>query len=128
MEGNALNVFSIEDNVNNNTNENELKKKLVEMEKKLEVEIKCRQECESAYKTLQVELKDEKMAKTKVLKEHKDLISKLRERIECPVCLEVPELGPVASCPNGHLVCSKCAGDNCPTCRSKMFNRKSCWI
>jgi len=51
--------------------------------------------------------------------------SKLRDQIECPVCLEVPTSGPVFCCPNGHFVCSKCKDTNCPTCRSKMFNGKS---
>jgi len=56
---------------------------------------------------------------------YKDLVAKLRNRIECPVCLEVPEAGPVSVCPNGHLVCSKCKSDSCPTCRSKMFAGRS---
>jgi len=51
--------------------------------------------------------------------------SKLRDQIECPVCLEVPTSGPVFCCPNGHLVCSKCKDTYCPTCRSKMFSGKS---
>jgi len=53
------------------------------------------------------------------------LTSKLHGRVECPVCLEVPTSGPVHCCPNGHLVCSKCKGFNCPTCRSRMFSGKS---
>ena len=56
---------------------------------------------------------------------HKSLVDKLRERVECPVCLEVPETGPISACPNGHLVCQKCTRINCPTCRSKMFDGKS---
>ena len=61
----------------------------------------------------------------KLKRKHKNLVEKLRERIECPVCLEVPEANPISACPNGHLVCSKCVGNNCPTCRSKMLNGKS---
>ena len=58
-------------------------------------------------------------------KKYKNLVAKLRDRIECPVCFEVPESGPVFSCPNGHLVCSNCKADSCPSCRTKMFNNKS---
>ena len=28
---------------------------------------------------------------------HKSLVDKLRERVECPVCLEVPETGPISA-------------------------------
>jgi len=56
---------------------------------------------------------------------HQKLVDKLRERIECPVCLEVPQAGPISTCPNGHLVCSKCRSNSCPTCRSRMFEGKS---
>jgi len=56
---------------------------------------------------------------------HQKLVDKLRERIECPVCLEVPQAGPVSICPNGHLVCVKCKSNSCPTCRSRMFEGKS---
>ena len=56
---------------------------------------------------------------------HNALTSKLRDQVECPVCLEVPTSGPVHVCPNGHFVCSKCKGANCPTCRSRMGSGKS---
>eukprot|EP00092_Neocalanus_flemingeri_P021431 GFUD01023237.1.p1 GENE.GFUD01023237.1~~GFUD01023237.1.p1 ORF type:complete len:381 (+),score=87.84 GFUD01023237.1:53-1195(+) len=59
------------------------------------------------------------------LNKYKSLLDKLRERIECPVCLELPDAGPVSVCPNGHLVCSKCTSYLCPTCRSRMFDGKS---
>ena len=53
------------------------------------------------------------------------LTSKLRNQIECPVCLEVPTSGPVHCCPNGHFVCTNCKDFYCPSCRSRMFNGKS---
>ena len=56
---------------------------------------------------------------------YKNLVDKLRERIECPVCLDVPEADPISAFPYGHLICSKCVGVNCPTCRSKMAVGKS---
>ena len=49
----------------------------------------------------------------------------LKDKIECPVCLEVPRSGPVPVCPNGHLVCKKCQASTCPTCRSPMGDGKS---
>ena len=54
-----------------------------------------------------------------------ELTKKLREQVECPVCMEVPTSGPIHVCPNGHFVCSKCKQANCPTCRSKMLSGKS---
>jgi len=53
------------------------------------------------------------------------LTSKLRDQVECPVCLEVPTSGPVHVCPNGHFVCSKCKRASCPTCRGRMGSGKS---
>merc|ERR1719342_89437 len=31
---------------------------------------------------------------------------KLKEMVECPVCLMTPREGPMACCPRGHLICS----------------------
>ena len=39
---------------------------------------------------------------------HNKLMRLARERLECPVCLVVPRMGPVPSCPSGHLTCSPC--------------------
>eukprot|EP00092_Neocalanus_flemingeri_P108084 GFUD01138748.1.p1 GENE.GFUD01138748.1~~GFUD01138748.1.p1 ORF type:complete len:330 (+),score=82.64 GFUD01138748.1:13-1002(+) len=69
---------------------------------------------------------EESRMKYEVLeKKHTNLVNKLHERIECPVCLEIPETGPVFNCLNGHLVCSKCKSNSCPTCRAKMSEGKS---
>ena len=40
------------------------------------------------------------------------LTDKLKDRIECPVCYEIPVAGPVYSCVNGHLVCTNCKREN----------------
>ena len=48
------------------------------------------------------------------------LLHKLKDRIECPVCYEIPVAGPVYSCVNGHLVCTNCKRDSCPTCRENI--------
>merc|ERR1712059_161817 len=49
----------------------------------------------------------------------------LRDKVECPVCLDVPKKAPIPVCPNGHVVCSKCVREKCPTCRVKMEQGKS---
>jgi len=61
-------------------------------------------------------------------KQHKDMkgmVDKLKDKIECPVCMEIPRKGPVPVCPNGHFVCNKCKKESCPTCRSNMGSNKS---
>jgi len=49
----------------------------------------------------------------------------LRDKVKCPVCLDVPKKAPIPVCPNGHVVCSKCVREKCPTCRVKMEQGKS---
>ena len=64
---------------------------------------------------------------------HNKLMREARERLECPVCLVVPRMGPVPSCPSGHLTCYPCflkmrqegKGGNCPTCRAPMGDGQS---
>ena len=55
------------------------------------------------------------------------LMTELRGMVKCPVCLSIPEEGPIPSCPRGHLVCQPCHHgmiegrlSNCPTCREPM--------
>ena len=69
---------------------------------------------------------------TQLLEKHNTLVSELRARVECPVCLVLPTEGPMASCPKGHLVCIPChrtmatqALVNCPNCREPMGNTMS---
>jgi len=59
------------------------------------------------------------------LRKYEIVLSKLKDHIECPVCMEVPRSGPIPVCPNGHFVCSKCKADSCPTCRAVMGPGKS---
>jgi len=56
----------------------------------------------------------------RVTKKYEDLIKKLRDKVECPVCYDIPKKAPVPVCPNGHVVCESCVRENCPTCRVKM--------
>jgi len=53
------------------------------------------------------------------------LVQQMKEKVECPVCLDIPRSGPVPVCPNGHFVCQSCKADSCPTCRTQMGNGKS---
>ena len=59
------------------------------------------------------------------LKSEKKKVDEMKNRVECPVCLEVPRKGPVFICSNGHLVCKKCKRESCPTCRVRMGDNKS---
>jgi len=53
------------------------------------------------------------------------LMRKVKEKIECPVCLDIPRKSPVPVCPNGHFMCEKCKTDLCPSCRVSMGQGKS---
>jgi len=53
------------------------------------------------------------------------LLRQMKEKVECPVCMEIPRSGPVPVCPNGHFVCQNCRADFCHTCRTNMGNGKS---
>jgi hypothetical protein len=45
----------------------------------------------------------------------------------CPICHELPRIGPIFSCPQGHLICQKCAGqvEICPICRDPVMKTRS---
>merc|ERR1719154_668903 len=66
---------------------------------------------------LQLELKAEVDKRNQILNQMKD-------KVECPVCMEVPRSGPFPVCPNGHFVCSRCKSGACPTCRVAMGNAR----
>jgi len=60
------------------------------------------------------------------------LAEKLRQLVECPVCLSMPRKGPVPCCAQGHIVCCPCLNRcmeegrlGCPTCREPMGEGKS---
>jgi len=54
-------------------------------------------------------------------------MEEFKEAIKCPICFEVPRVGPISVCPEGHLVCKECKPkiDNCPVCRVRMVGGKS---
>ena len=60
------------------------------------------------------------------------MTAELKERVECPVCLQLPREDPVPCCPRGHITCSPCLENlrkagrmDCPTCRDPMGEGKS---
>jgi len=56
----------------------------------------------------------------KMTRKYEDLVDKLRDKVECPVCFGIPKKAPVPVCPNGHVVCERCVRRRCPTCRVNM--------
>eukprot|EP00092_Neocalanus_flemingeri_P019268 GFUD01020872.1.p1 GENE.GFUD01020872.1~~GFUD01020872.1.p1 ORF type:complete len:408 (+),score=70.37 GFUD01020872.1:68-1225(+) len=55
----------------------------------------------------------------------KNIVDQLKEKLECPVCFEIPHESPVPVCQNGHIVCNECKAEACPTCRVNMGSGKS---
>ena len=114
----------------------EMKKKIVSLQFKLRrvkaeklvvVEV-CQENTEvfeNVEKALKLEIENGKKEMKEVVTRHNNLLGKLKENVECPVCLEIPRSGPVFACPNGHFVCRKCKTGSCPTCRVEMGNGKS---
>ena len=65
--------------------------------------------------------------RVKMADKYDKLMTELRGMVKCPVCLSIPEEGPIPSCPRGHLVCQPCHHgmiegklSKCPTCREPM--------
>ena len=48
-------------------------------------------------------------------------IKEMEEELECPVCLEVCQPGPIFKCSEDHLVCKDCKPKmtECPMCREE---------
>ena len=46
-------------------------------------------------------------------------LESLKTHLECPVCLNVPKVGPIYQCRNGHLLCKECHPRMkcCPLCQ-----------
>jgi len=76
-------------------------------------------------KKLTAKLVDKVSSHEQLLTKQKELIAKLVDKVECPVCLDIPRTGPVPVCPNGHVVCTECKAESCPTCRTAMGTGKS---
>jgi len=76
-------------------------------------------------KSQKLEMEAMKSKLKEVEAKYNHLVDKLKDRIECPICLEVPISGPIPVCTNGHLVCNNCKTGSCPTCRVPMGNNRS---
>jgi len=77
--------------------------------------------CQNIEKDLRLEIANLRDVQTK----HTNVVEALKDKTECPVCMEIPRKGPIFVCPNGHFVCKKCKTGSCPTCREDMGNGKS---
>lgn len=78
------------------------------------------------HKDKQIQQKDKQLQlKDKQLRQKDKQLQQVKDKLECPVCMEVPRSGPVPICPNGHFVCHRCKDDTCPTCRVAMGGARS---
>ena len=66
------------------------------------------------------------------LDKYKQVVEKMKEKVECPVCMEMPRKGPVPMCTNGHFICTPCLDKRkqdgkyeCATCKVGMGGIKS---
>eukprot|EP00092_Neocalanus_flemingeri_P087217 GFUD01110021.1.p1 GENE.GFUD01110021.1~~GFUD01110021.1.p1 ORF type:complete len:338 (+),score=71.96 GFUD01110021.1:91-1104(+) len=75
--------------------------------------------------SLKIEIGELKKKHKELEDKHEHFVGEMKDKIECPVCLDVPRIGPVPVCPNGHFVCMKCKTESCPTCRVIMGDGKS---
>jgi len=102
-----------------------VKSKAAEDQKKHEKEVqdmvKVIENDRNEVKTLKMKIAE----KTNKADKNKHIVKQLSNKIECPVCLEVPRASPVPVCPNGHIVCKTCKTKTCPTCSISMGNGKS---
>lgn len=80
---------------------------------------------EDENKALKLDIEAKEALLREITGKHEHLVNQLKDKVECPVCLEIPQNGPAPVCPNGHLVCQNCKTDTCPTCRTAMGNNKS---
>ena len=46
----------------------------------------------------------------------------LRGLLECPICLTIPNEGPIYQCESGHILCKDCHPKvkECPQCRCEL--------
>jgi len=76
-------------------------------------------------KGLKQQIENGENQREQLIARHNIILGKLKENLECPVCMEIPRAGPMFVCPNGHFACKKCKLGSCPTCRVDMGNGKS---
>jgi len=104
----------------------QLKRKMMKQQLEFKESTKrMKKQHEEMVGVLRKKADDAVQCKNDFILEHFQLIDKLTDKIECPVCFEVPRSGPLPVCPNGHLVCSTCKRGKCPSCRANMGQGKS---
>ena len=54
-------------------------------------------------------------------------ICKVKDMVQCNICLEVPEESPIYQCDNGHILCASCHEKltDCPICRLTLRRTRS---
>ena len=54
----------------------------------------------------------------------------LKDVLECPICLMVPNYGPIYQCQNGHIVCKDCHSklSECSQCRSRQISIRALYL
>jgi len=101
----------------------ELKQEVARLKRRLEKEEEQHNEKDDLLSKLNKKLKVKEtefdLMKLKVTKQD-EMLRQVSDKIECPVCMEMPRSGPVPVCPNGHFVRKTCKADSCPTCRTAM--------
>jgi hypothetical protein len=58
----------------------------------------------------------------KIANDLSKLALNLKETLECPVCLKLPQQTPIYQCDSGHIICKSCHSklETCPQCRSPL--------
>ena len=53
-------------------------------------------------------------------------VERIRDILECPVCLESPSCTPIYQCDNGHIVCKSCREkmSNCSLCQVELRDQR----
>ena len=65
------------------------------------------QESEAQIRDLKRKLEEQKQRIDSYESKHKKqdiMLQQMKEKVECPVCMDIPRSGPVPVCPNGHFV------------------------
>jgi len=82
------------------------------------------EELEKKVKECDKQLVEYKLVAREKAEKYERLVKALEERVECPICLEVPTTGPIYTCANGHCICSSCyqgVRSACSLCKIQMF-------
>ena len=61
-----------------------------------------------------------------IVEEIEKMTAELRKQIECPICLEIIEVGHLKMTGCGHKYCEECYNkiDECAICRKKIYKKK----